>query len=55
MTHHPDCSYWLDNYARECSCGLTAPAIGNLHPWTKKAWDEWAAAIRCRQEKTNAQ
>lgn len=48
MTHHPDCLYWFENYPAECTCGLSAerPEWSKQEPWSRGAFDAWAAQVR---------
>lgn len=50
LTHHPDCPYWLDNWAADCCCGLTGEAAPGFRPWSQAAFDEWARAVRLVRE-----
>jgi hypothetical protein len=45
LTHHPDCAWHHDHDDRSCQCGLTAPAIGHLKPWTREAMEAWRAKV----------
>ena len=45
LTHHPDCLFWPDNEKDACCCGLTAPAIGHLKPWTREVMETWRAKV----------
>jgi len=44
LTHHPDCSHWLDS--QECDCVLTNEACPGLRPWSVAALEEWRRAVR---------
>ncbi len=48
LKHNPDCEYWFENRATECTCGLTKtrPDWSELTPWPDDKWAELVKTIK---------
>ena len=48
MEHHPMCAFWLENWSRDCDCGLTGQAQGGRQPWPEERLAAWRAEVLAR-------